>query len=77
MYKNIKTITTIAAIIVSLTLLVQITIIDTSYALTRYYNCITRNANNHGELSLEKAMDCYDLVFKGAQGTDEFGKPLK
>ena len=59
-----------------LVILVQITLIDTAQGLTRYYNCVTRDANNQGTLSLADVEICYDKVFKGAQNADDDGRPL-
>ncbi|MDP9015929.1 MAG: hypothetical protein M3M87_04130 [Thermoproteota archaeon] len=50
--------------------------IDTAKGLTRYYNCVTRDANNHGTLSLADVEDCYDQVFNGAENADDDGRPL-
>ncbi len=52
-------------------------VIEPANALTRYFNCVTRVANNNGTFSLENAEACYDNVFKGALDNDEFGKPLR
>ncbi len=59
-----------------LVILIQITLIDTAQGLTRYYNCVTRDANNQGTLSLADVEICYDKVFKGAQNADADGRPL-
>jgi hypothetical protein len=67
----------IIALMLSLALIIQVTIIDTAYALTRYINCVTRVANNNGTVSLSNIENCYDKVFKGALDADEFGHPLK
>lgn len=66
--------------VASLALLIQIpmmTSVHSAYALTRYYNCVTKVANNHGTLTLSDIENCYDKVFKGAQNSDEFGHSLK
>jgi hypothetical protein len=70
------TIPSILAIAVSLIILIQVTIIDTANALTRYINCITRVANDNGTVSMSNIENCYDKVFKGAQDADDFGNPL-
>ncbi len=74
---NIK-MTTISILSVAaiLVILIQITMIDTVQGLTKYYNCVTRDANNHGTLSLEDVEDCYDKVFNGAENADDDGRPL-
>ncbi len=63
----------IAAIFI---ILIQTTLVDTAQGLTRYYNCVTRDANNQGSLSLSDVEICYDKVFKGAQNADADGRPL-
>ncbi len=66
--------------VASLALLIQLPTMATdhhAYALTRYFNCVTDKADNHGSLSMTDIVRCYDSVFKGAQGSDEFGHKLK
>ncbi len=58
-------------------ILIQITLVDTAQGLTRYNNCVTRNANNQGTLSLADVEICYDKVFKGGQNADDDGRPLR
>ncbi len=65
--------------VASLVILIQIpmmTSIHSAYALTRYFNCVTKVANNHGALTISDIENCYDKVFKGAQNSDELGHPL-
>ncbi len=50
--------------------------VDTTQGLTRYHNCITRNANNQGSLSLADVEICYDKGFKGALNAYYDGRPL-
>ncbi|HYO05586.1 MAG TPA: hypothetical protein VER14_01210 [Phototrophicaceae bacterium] len=57
-------------------ILIQTTLVDSAQGLTRYYNCVTRDANNQGFLSLTDVEMCYDKVFKGAQNADDDGRPL-
>jgi hypothetical protein len=57
-------------------ILIQTTLVDAAQGLTRYYNCVTRDANNQGSLSLADVEICYDKVFKGAQNADADGRPL-
>lgn len=57
-------------------ILIQTTLADAAQGLTRYYNCVTRDANNQGSLSLADVEICYDKVFKGAQNADADGRPL-
>ena len=56
-------------------ILIQTTVVDAAQGLTRYYNCVTRDANNQGSLSLADVEICYDKVFKGAQNADDDGRP--
>ena len=47
-------------------ILTQYTLVDAAQDLTRYYNCVTMDANNQGSLSL--AMLRFDMkVFSGTQ----------
>ncbi len=71
-----KTTLSILAITAIFVILIQITLVDAAQGLTRYYNCVTRDANNQGSLSLADVEICYDKVFKGAQNADADGKPL-
>ena len=64
------------AITTIIVILIQITLVDAAQGLTRYYNCLTRDANNQGSLSLADVEICYDKVFKGAQNADADGRPL-
>jgi len=66
----------ILSITAILVMLIQITLVDTAQGLTKYYNCVTRDANNQGTLSLADVQICYDKVFKGAQNADADGRPL-
>jgi hypothetical protein len=43
-------------------ILIQITLVDAAEGLTRYYNCVTRDANNQGTPSLADVEICYDNV---------------
>lgn len=38
-----------------------------AFALTKYFNCTTRAANKHGDLTLEDVNECYYKIFKGAR----------
>lgn len=66
----------ISCIVFSLIIIAQVTIVDTANALTRYFNCTTRSANNDSTFTLEDAEACYDQVFKGALDNDRYGNPL-
>lgn len=67
----------ISCIMFSLLILAQISIVDPANALTRYFNCVTRAANNNGSFSMENAEVCYEKVFKGAADNDEYGRIIK
>ena len=56
----------IFAIVMSLSLLFQISSIASAHALSHYFNCIIRGANKSGTLTLTNVETCYDKVFKGA-----------
>lgn len=70
------TILAILAITTALVFLIQIALVDNAQALTRYFNCVTKDANNHGTLSLADAEKCYTDVFHGARNADDDGRPL-
>ena len=36
-------------------------------ALTKYFNCTTRAANKHADLTLEDVNECYYKIFVGAR----------
>jgi hypothetical protein len=68
LYKTSKAIylTSIIAIVLASSFLIQITSVAPAEALTRYYNCIARVANNNATLSMANVDTCYNLIFKGA-----------
>ncbi len=76
--KNNTKMTTLSmlAIFAIFVILIQTTLVDAAQGLTKYYNCVTRDANNQGSLSLADVEICYDKVFKGAQNADADGRPL-
>ena len=43
-------------------ILILITLVDAAQSLTRYYNCVTMDANNQGTLSLADVEVCYESV---------------
>ncbi|HYO05908.1 MAG TPA: hypothetical protein VER14_02865 [Phototrophicaceae bacterium] len=71
--RTARSVLSVAAILV---ILIQVTMMDTAQGLTKYYNCVTRDANNHGTLSLADVEDCYEQVFNGADNADDDGRPL-
>lgn len=58
--------TSIIAIMLASSFLIQITSVGPAEALTRYYNCIARVANSNATLSMTNVDTCYNLIFKGA-----------
>jgi hypothetical protein len=66
--KNSKAVyfTSIVAIVLASSFLIQISSVAPSEALTRYYNCIARVANKNATLSMANVDACYNLIFKGA-----------
>ncbi|MGI8834596.1 MAG: hypothetical protein ACR2IS_18425, partial [Nitrososphaeraceae archaeon] len=66
--KTIKAIyfTSIIAIVLASSFLIQISTVAPAEALTRYYNCIARVANDNATLSMGNVDACYNLIFKGA-----------
>ena len=75
--QNLRNALKVSCIVFSVLILVQLMVVEPANALTRYFNCVTRTANNNGTFSLDNAEACYDKVFKGALDNDEFGKPLR
>ena len=59
------------------TSIVQSLFVSSAYALTRYFNCVTRIANGNGTMSLENVKGCYYKVFQGARDADADGHKIK
>jgi hypothetical protein len=57
----------LAILSVALVCTVVISSIVPAFALTRYFNCTTRTANKHGDLTLEDVNECYYKIFVGAR----------
>ena len=72
-----KNIIIIAFGIFIVTLLVQSLFVTSAYALTRYFNCITRIANGNGTMSLDNVKGCYYKVFQGARDADADGNKIR
>lgn len=68
---------TVTCLAFSMIIIAQVTIVDTANALTRYFNCVTRVANNNSTFTIDNAEACYDRVFKGALDNDRYGNPLE
>jgi hypothetical protein len=46
---------------------VVISAVAPAFALTKYFNCTTRAANKHADLTLEDVNECYYKIFVGAR----------
>jgi hypothetical protein len=55
----------------------QSLLVNSAFALTRYFNCVTRIANGNGTMSLENVKGCYYKVFQGARDADADGHKIK
>jgi hypothetical protein len=53
--------------ILAVTSIVQSLFVSSAYALTRYFNCVTRIENGNGTMTLENVKGCYYKVFQGAK----------
>lgn len=67
----------IAIGILVVTSFIQSLFLTSAYALTRYFNCITRIANGNGTMTLENVKGCYYKVFQGARDADADGNKIK
>jgi len=67
----------IAIGILVVTSFIQSLFLTSAYALTRYFNCITRIANGNGTMTLENVKGCYYKVFQGARDADANGNKIK
>jgi hypothetical protein len=59
------------------TSIIQSLFLTSAYALTRYFNCVTRIANGNGTMTLENVKGCYYKVFQGARDADANGNKIK
>ena len=64
-------------ILLVVTSFIQSLFLTSAYALTRYFNCITRIANGNGTMTLENVKGCYYKVFQGARDADANGNKIK
>ena len=67
----------IAIGILVVTSIIQSLFLTSAYALTRYFNCVTRIANGNGTMTLENVKGCYYKVFQGARDADADGNKIK
>lgn len=58
------------------TSIIQSLFVSSAYALTRYFNCVTRIANGNGTMTLENVKGCYYKVFQGARDADADGNKI-
>ena len=63
--------------IFAVTSIVQSLFVSSAYALTRYFNCVTRSANGNGTTTLENVKDCYYKVFQEARDADANGNKIR
>ena len=77
MTKFIKCGIVIAIGFLVITSIVQSLYVSSAYALTRYYNFVTRIANANGTMSLDNVKGCYYKVFQGARDADADGHKIK
>ena len=63
--------------ILVVTSIIQSLFLTSAYALTRYFNCVTRIANGNGTMSLDNVKGCYYKVFQGARDADADGHKIK
>lgn len=55
----------------------NIGVIKSSYGLSRYFNCVTRVANNNDTITKNNIESCYYKIFQGARDADADGNKLK
>ena len=67
----------IAIGILVVTSIIQSLFLTSAYALTRYFNCVTRIANGNGTMTLENVKGCYYKVFQGARDANANGNKIK
>jgi hypothetical protein len=67
----------IAIGILVVTSIIQSLFLTSAYALTRYFNCVTRIANGNGTMTLENVKGCYYKVFQCTRDADANGNKIK
>lgn len=63
--------------ILAVTSIVEFTCIFCERVDKRYFNCVTRNANGNGTMTLENVKDYYYKVFQGARDADTNGNKIR
>lgn len=76
-HNRTKTIVTVILVLTIFTILIQESIVTSASALTRYFNCVTRVANNNGTVTLQNVEGCYYKVFQGARDADGDGNKIR
>jgi hypothetical protein len=66
-----------AILVVSFVILMQVSFAQSAHALTKFEACVVNIANSKGSFTLDDANKCYTKEFKGAQGADNNGFPIK
>lgn len=59
------------------TAILVVSFAQSAYALTKFEACVVNIANSKGIFTLADANKCYTKEFKGAQGADNNGFPIK
>ncbi len=77
MTKFLKSGIVIAIGFLVVTSIAQSLFVSSAFALTRYFNCVTRIANGNGTMSLDNVKGCYYKVFQGASDADADGQKIK
>jgi hypothetical protein len=76
-HNRANAIVTVILVVAIFTILIQDIIVTSASALTRYFNCVTRVANNNGTVTLQNVEGCYYKVFQGAGDADGDGNRIR
>ncbi len=63
-------------VVLAIALLTQTGYVISAHALARYFNCITRVANDNGTVTIDNVEGCYFKVFQGARDADADGNRI-
>jgi hypothetical protein len=77
MTKFLKSGIIIMIAMLAVTSIVQSLFVSSAYALTRYFNCVTRIANCNGTITLEDVKGRYYKVFQGARDAHTDGNKIR
>ena len=61
----------------AVTSIVQSLLVSSAYALTRYFNCVTRSANGNDTMTMDNVNGCYYKVFQGARDANADGNKIQ